>query len=130
MLTAMLAAGRRSARSAGWALMLAPALLALPGPAPAQVLAAPFVLYPHPGACLGYAGCAGPWWDHRRQPRRPVAPEPAAPADPDIWGSTGSPWGYVRRLPPPTPEAQIQPRYRDAGTIRPEFIQRAEPTAQ
>jgi hypothetical protein len=27
----------------------------------------------------------------------------------------------VRRLPPPTPQSQIQPRYRDASTIRPEF---------
>jgi hypothetical protein len=41
-----------------------------------------------------------------------------------IWGTTGSPWGYVRRLPPPTSESHIQPRYRDASTIRPEFDER------
>lgn len=73
------------------------------------------------GGCTYYGGCFGPGWDERRFRPRPVAPnEPAAP-EMDIWSSTGSPWGYVRRLPPPTPESQIQPRFRDASTVRPEF---------
>jgi hypothetical protein len=46
------------------------------------------------------------------------------PADLDIWGGAGSPWGYVRRLPPPTPQSHIQPQYKDASTIRPEFEER------
>lgn len=27
----------------------------------------------------------------------------------------------VRQLPPPTPDSEVQPAYRDSGTIRPEF---------
>ena len=80
-------------------------------------------LYFYPGACAPYGTCAGPWWDERQRRRRAGAPvEPGAPPEQDIWGTTGSPWGYVRRLPPPTPASQIQPRYRDASTIRPEFV--------
>lgn len=83
--------------------------------------------YFHPGACVPYAACVGPWWDERPRRRPMAAPSaPAAPSEQDIWGTTGSPWGYVRRLPPPTPASQIQPRFRDASTIRPEF---AEPAA-
>ena len=78
------------------------------------------------GACVPYGACAGPWWDERRRARRAAAPlEPGAPPEQDLWGTTGSPWGYVRRLPPPTSASQIQPRYRDASTIRPEFAEPA-----
>jgi hypothetical protein len=76
----------------------------------------PMYLYP----CPPNRACEDRW-----QPRRPVAPEQPSFAEQDIWGTNGSPWGYVRRLPPPTPDSHIQPRYRDASTIRPEF---AEPT--
>jgi hypothetical protein len=83
------------------------------------------VLYPvylYPGACLSYGACAVSGWADRRPWRRSVAPQSESPAiDPDIWGTTGSPWGYVRRMPPPTPENQIQPLYKDASTVRPEF---------
>ena len=75
----------------------------------------------YPGACLPYGACAVVWWGERRPLKRPVAPNPPDAVDSDIWGSTGSPWGYVRRLPPPTPPSQIQPRYQDASTVRPEF---------
>jgi hypothetical protein len=88
------------------------------------VYPAPFLVYRYPGACLPYGACAGLWWQDRWQPRRPVAPSQNPPAEQDIWGTTGSPWGYVRRLPPPTPASHIQPRYRDASTIRPEFAER------
>ena len=60
----------------------------------------------------------------RRQRARPLPPTSQPLADSDIWGGAGSPWGYVRRLPPPTPESQIQPQFRDASTIRPEFLER------
>jgi hypothetical protein len=83
-----------------------------------------FPMYIYPGACLAYGACVGLWWADRRQLRRPVAPEQPAFVEQDIWGTTGSPWGYVRRLPPPTPASHIQPRYRDASTIRPEFSER------
>ncbi len=83
---------------------------------------APYPLHFYSGACLRFGGCGGIWgWDERPAPRRPVAPDEPAPVEQDIWGGVGSPWGYVRRLPPPTPEGHIQPRYKDASTIRPEF---------
>ena len=120
------------------AAMIASLMLAVPHLAAAQATArnadgkayvrpgytSAFPMYPYPGACSAYGPCVGLWWDDRRQLRRPVAPEQRATVEQDIWGTTGSPWGYVRRLPPPTPENQIQPRYRDASTIRPEFLER------
>ena len=75
----------------------------------------------YPGACLPYGPCAAVPWGDLRPWKRPVAPSLPDTVDQDIWGSTGSPWGYVRRVPPPTPQSQIQPRYKDASTIRPEF---------
>ena len=109
------------------AALLSIAMLACNHQIAAHGLAAPYRLHLHPGACLSHSGCIGPWWDERRQPRRPVAPEPASQVESDIWGSGGSPWGYVRRLPPPTPEGNIQPGYREASTIRPEFSERKNP---
>lgn len=112
---AALALGAPAAAAAGGAVIVGPVW---PGPWPGWPVASPFV---YPGACLPYGRCFGPPWDERRQRQRPMAPDPSPPADADLWGAAGSPWGYVRRLPPPTPESQIQPRYRDASTIRPEY---------
>jgi hypothetical protein len=118
---------RRSAgRWAGCATLLACATVAA-APEAAQVgpvWPGPALFYPWAfgvGACPAPGACAGWAWDERRPWRRPVAPEPPVFVEHDIWGGSGSPWGYVRRLPPPTPQSQIQPRYRDASTIRPEF---------
>jgi len=127
MLASMQSASHRKINYRTRAVLLVIAVLALPHQLAAQGHPAPYLLYQHPSACLTYGGCAGLWWDDRRQPRRPIAPEPSSQAESDIWGSTGSPWGYVRRLPPPTPEGNIQPRYRDASTIRPEFSERMGP---
>jgi hypothetical protein len=82
----------------------------------------PGYLYPgYHGFCFPYGACGSLLWEIR-PPRRPAPPpEPARPAEPDIWATSGSPWGYLRRLPPPTPENQIQPGYREASTLRPEF---------
>jgi len=113
-LIAGLAWGATQAATAG-VVFIGPAW---PGPWPGWPMTGPFV---YPGACWPYGSCFGPPWDERRQRQRAAAPDPPPPVDPDIWGSSGSPWGYVRRLPPPTPESQIQPRYRDASTIRPEY---------
>jgi hypothetical protein len=82
---------------------------------------APYPRYYYAGACLRFGGCGAWAWDERNAPRRPAAPDDPAPVEQDIWGTAGSPWGYVRRLPPPTPESHIQPRFKDASTIRPEF---------
>jgi len=119
------------------ATLIVSTMLAVPHPAAAQANAIRAdrkafvrpgytVAYPpylYPGACL-YGACGAMWWIDRRPLRRPIAPDQAEPAEQDIWGTTGSPWGYVRRLPPPTPESRIQPLYRDASTIRPEFSER------
>ena len=93
-----------------------------PGVFPGHPFMGPLPLYA--GACGFQANCLPPWWDERRQRARPMPPAPQPLADSDIWGGAGSPWGYVRRLPPPTPESQIQPQFRDASTIRPEFLER------
>lgn len=110
------------------AALLSMAMLAFAHAVAAHGFAAPHRQHLHPGACLTHAGCVGLWWDERRQPRRPKAPEPASQVESDIWGPAGSPWGYVRRLPPPTPETHIQPRYREASTIRSEFNEPNSPT--
>jgi hypothetical protein len=103
-----------------------------PPAAPADRVYAPvpWPAYPYPfpgyaGPCVALGFCTPGWWWRDRPARRPQPPPPPSPAEPDIWSTTGSPWGYVRRLPPPTPADQIQPRYRDASTIRPEFAERA-----
>jgi len=120
--TAAAAAGAPAADAGakGWA----------PRPAYAWSYPVIFPLYPYPGACWYSGACVGPWWDERQRRRRPAAPEQpdALPAQ-DIWSGSGSPWGYLRRLPPPTAPSQIQPAYRDASTIRPEFAEPAAPSA-
>jgi hypothetical protein len=88
---------------------------------PFSYFSPPYPPYLVPDPCYPYGTCTSLLREERLQRRRPLAPGESAPAGPDIWGNTGSPWGYVRRLPPPTPESQIQPRYRDSGTIRPEY---------
>jgi len=87
-----------------------------------------YPLYAYPDVCPSSSpsACAGMWFYDRRQWRRPTAPDQTFPTQHDIWDTTGSPWGYIRRLPPPTPESHIQPLYRDASTIRPEFVERGD----
>ena len=94
---------------------------AWPGYPPRRL--APYPRYYYAGACLRFGGCGAWGWDERYAPRRPAAPDDPVPVEQDIWGTAGSPWGYVRRLPPPTPESHIQPRYKDASTVRPEFAE-------
>ncbi len=123
-------AGRRAGlalHAAAWLLALGPCGAAAAGSGAYgwPVRSGAGVLYPwyfNAAGCLPGTVCAGLPWQDRRPIRRPAAPDqPTFDEQQDIWGTTGSPWGYVRRLPPPTPESQIQPRYRDASTIRPEF---------
>ena len=83
-----------------------------------RMLYAPYVYL---GACWPYCAGADAWWPNRRAGPRQTAPEQPVALEQDIWGTTGSPWGYVRRLPPPTPQSQIQPQYQESSTIRPEF---------
>ncbi len=98
---------------------------------PAGVYYYPYGAFPGPywdcarfGSCLGAAGSTARTYRERREEVRRQREEiatPKGPATPDLWDSDGSPWGYTRRLPPPTPESEIQPAYRDAGQVRPEY---------
>ncbi len=125
--------GRAAAALMGWALALGLAPPVAAGTGGAVVVygwpnwAGAGLVYPWyfaPGPCLAYAPCAAWAWEDRRPWRRPVAPEPQVFDEQNLWATSGSPWGYLRRLPPPTPESQIQPAYRDASTIRPEYLAR------
>jgi len=81
----------------------------------------PYPLYLYPSSCYPYGACGSLLWEIRPQ-RSPAPPqETAVPAELDIWATSGSPWGYLRRVPPPTPQSQIQPGYRETSTLRPEF---------
>lgn len=85
------------------------------------------------GPCYPPYGC-GPlaWSEAQRRERqrleairREAAAAKESAQSQDIWGAEGI-WGYTRRLPPPTDEAQIRPEYREAGRMRPEFEQFGE----
>jgi hypothetical protein len=52
--------------------------------------------------------------------------EQPAQSDSRTYARDFGPWGQQRYVPPPTPEANIQPAYRDASRLRPEF----EPSIQ
>ena len=49
--------------------------------------------------------------------------ERAARSEPRLQGPAEGPWGGQRYLPPATPEANIQPAYRGASQLRPEYEQ-------
>ena len=49
--------------------------------------------------------------------------ERATQSEPRIDGPGDGPWGRQRYVPPATPEANIQPAYRGASRLRPEYEQ-------
>lgn len=58
---------------------------------------------------------------------REAAGERSPPQAPgNLWDGGAGPWGYVKRIPPPTPESEIQPAYRGASQIRPEYQRSGE----
>ena len=59
----------------------------------------------------------------RQELRRELEARAAAAARP----GEPSPYTAPRYLPPPTPEAQMQPRYRGTGEIRPEYQMSGQP---
>jgi hypothetical protein len=119
------------------ALVLAGATL-VPRIAPAQVAGSvtaaggaitpvPVFVYPGWGTGCGlygncfWAGSAARTYRERRDEVMRQREEIATPRlPPDLW-SNGGQWGYARRLPPPTPESEIQPQFRDSGQILPQF---------
>lgn len=64
--------------------------------------------------------------DRRRQELR----ERATQSAPRIYGPGDGPWGRQRYIPPATPEAHIQPAYRGASKLRPEYEQSAQPIGE
>lgn len=95
-------------------------------------VAVPVYVYPAPGFgpygnCAFYGGCFDAYrtartYEQRREQVRREREEIATPKPPpDLWDGTSGPWGYTRRIPPPTPESEIQPPYRDSGQVLPQY---------
>jgi len=64
---------------------------------------------------------------HRRmQELRERATQP----EPRIYEPGDGIWGLQRYIPPATPEANIQPAYRGASQLRPEYEQSARPNGE
>jgi hypothetical protein len=116
--------------AAGKRPLLAGLALLLCGGLPAGAQAGRWIGAPEHGwACHPFATCADALdalerrIERRERQRRGQSSEPAPPRHA---GDT-SPWGAPRALPPPTPESEIQPDYREASRLRPEF--RRDPDA-
>ena len=56
--------------------------------------------------------------------------ELATQPEPRIYGPGDGIWGLQRYIPPATPEANIQPAYRGASQLRPEYEQSARPSGE
>jgi hypothetical protein len=94
--------------------------------------AVPVYVYPVPGYgfygnCAFSGGCIDAYrtartYQERREQVRRDREEIATPKPPpDLWDGTSGPWGYTRRIPPPTPESEIQPQYRGSGQVLPQY---------
>lgn len=111
-------------------------LIAVPLAAPAQSVPRP--VYPvwggsvvwgyggpwFDGACGGYGYACGLGPDFRTQLRRELRFQALREGDPPAT-LPGRPM-FLRDLPPPTPESEIQPAYREASQVRPEFRRPAD----
>ena len=64
--------------------------------------------------------------DRRMQELRERATQP----EPRIYGPVYGTWGLQRYIPPATPEANIQPAYRGASQLRPEYEQSPRPNGE
>jgi hypothetical protein len=64
--------------------------------------------------------------DRRMQELRERATQP----EPRIYGPVDGPWGLQRYIPPATPEANIQPAYRGASQLRPEYERSTQPSGE
>jgi hypothetical protein len=56
--------------------------------------------------------------------------ERATRSEPRTYEPADGPWGRQRYTPPATPEANIQPAYRGASQLRPEYEQSAQPSGE
>jgi hypothetical protein len=83
--------------------------------------------------------CAPPYWcreplqlrlelerHHRMQELRALA----TPPEPRSYGPVYGTWVLQRYIPPATSEANIQPAYRGASQLRPEYEQSAQPSGE
>ena len=83
-------------------------------------------------SCLPPYFCRDPWQlrvELERERRMQELRELATPSAPRAYGLGDGPWGWQRYIPPPTPEANIQPAYRGVSQLRPEYEQSAQPSA-
>lgn len=101
------------------------------GPATGTPVPVPVYVYPTWGFgmyrdCAFYGTCLDAYraarsYEERREQVRRQRQEIATPTPaPDLWSGDG-PWGYTRRMPPPTPESEIQPQYRESGQVLPQY---------
>jgi hypothetical protein len=92
-----------------------------------SVAPVPVFIYPAWGAGCGLYGNCG-WvgstartYRERRDEVMRQREDLATPRPPPGLWSSDTQWGYARRLPPPTPESEIQPQFRGSGEILPQF---------
>lgn len=83
-------------------------------------------------------GMYDPWFSYdpvqlrlelERQRRMQELRERATPPEPRIYGPGDGTWGLQRYIPPAN-EANIQPAYRGASQLRPEYEQSAQPSGE
>ena len=85
--------------------------------------------------------CTPPYWcrdpiqlrlELERQRRMEELRERATQPEPRIYGPVYGTWGLQRYIPPATSEANIQPAYRGASQLRPEYAAQpsGEPTTE
>ena len=80
--------------------------------------------------CIPPYGCQDPFQlrlELERERRMQELRERAARSEPGLQGSAEGPWGGQRYVPPATPESNIQPAYRGASQLRPEYEQSTTP---
>ena len=80
--------------------------------------------------CIPPYGCQDPLHlrlELERDRRMQELRQRAAQSEPRLQGPGEGPWGGQRYLPPATPEANIQPAYRGASQLRPEYEQSTPP---
>jgi hypothetical protein len=73
------------------------------------------------GGCVDAYRTARTYQERREQVRRDREEIATPKPPPDLWDGASGPWGYTRRIPPPTPESEIQPQYRDSGQVLPQY---------
>ena len=84
-------------------------------------------------SCTPPYGCRDPVQlrlELERHQRMQELRERATQPEPRIYGPGDGIWGLQRYIPPPTPEGNIQPAYRGASQLRPEYEHSGQPRGE